>query len=52
MMGPAELLIIAGIIYVFVDLVTMVIFKRCVLPGLKCPACRVGRKCRHEYHEH
>ena len=35
-----EALIIAGVLYCLLDLIFALILRRCVLPGLKCPACR------------
>lgn len=35
-----EGIIIAGVIYVIVDFVLAVALDRCVMPGLRCRACR------------
>ena len=31
-----------GLAYCLIDFVTAILFKRCVMPGLKCRACRDG----------
>ncbi len=35
-----EIFIGIGLVYVAIDIVTSVIHRRCVMPGLKCKACR------------
>ncbi len=35
-----EIFIVIGLCYVAIDIVTSVIHRRCVMPGLKCKACR------------
>lgn len=36
----AELLVLAGLIYVVVDLITAFVYGRCVLPFATCRHCR------------
>lgn len=35
-----EVLLSVGLTYIFADLILALTVKRCVLPGLKCGACR------------
>ncbi len=48
-MGPAgegeimfELLVVVGCIYCITDFILGIALGRCVLPGLRCKACRRG----------
>ncbi len=39
-MEPMEAMIVAGAAYVLVDFVLGMLLGRCVMPGLRCRACR------------
>lgn len=39
-MGLFELLVYAGVIYVIADFALGMALRRCIMPGLKCRACR------------
>lgn len=45
-MGSSNWLVAFLLVYVLADFVSGIVLKRCVLPGLKCGACRVQE--RHE----
>lgn len=38
-----EILVFGGLVYVLVDLVSGLVLGRCVVPGLRCRACRLTK---------
>lgn len=39
-MSPLEIVIAAGILYTVADFITGMMYKRCIMPGLKCRECK------------
>lgn len=38
-----EAIILLGLLYIVADFIIAMIADRCLLPGLKCPACRIEK---------